>query len=66
MKALITAIVAIMGITLMPSCNGNRNENVIHKTHAYDIIKVNDTTLLAVPTGLTLDGDTLKCQKFRL
>ena len=56
----------IMTMALLSACDRPRNENVIHSTRAYDIIKVNDSTLLAVPTGLTLDGDTLKCQKIRI
>ena len=66
MKTLLTTMAAMAAIALLCCCDRARNENIIHHTHAYDVIKVNDTTLLIVPTGLTWDGDTMRCQKINI
>ena len=40
--------------------------SVVHENHAYDIIKLNDTTFMSVPTGMMMNADTVRCQIFKL
>jgi hypothetical protein len=57
---------AIVSIVLC-SCDHERRDNIISETHLYRVIEVNESTLLAIPTGLTAWGsDTTKVQKIEL
>ena len=68
MKRIIYILFTICCKFLMISCENikKNKDNVIHSTHAYDIIKLNDTTYMSVPSGLTWDGDTMKCEMFKI
>lgn len=59
-------VIAIIAIVLC-SCDNERRDNIISETHLYRVIEVNESTLLAIPTGLTAWGsDTTKVQKIEL
>ena len=65
---LVVLVFAIIAI-LLCSCDKyeTRRDNIISETHLYRIIEVNESTLLAIPTGLTGWGsDTTKVQKIEL
>lgn len=42
------------------------DNKIFYQNHAYDIIKLNDTTFMSIPTGARMDADTVKCQIFKL
>lgn len=65
---LVVLVLAIIAVVLC-SCDKyeTRRDNIISETHLYRIIEVNESTLLAIPTGLTGWGsDTTKVQKIEL
>lgn len=65
---LVVLVLAIIAIILC-SCDKyeTRRDNIISETHLYRVIEVNESTLLAIPTGLTAWGsDTTKVQKIEL
>ena len=65
LSVLVFAIIAVV----LCSCDKyeTRRDNIISETHLYRIIEVNESTLLAIPTGLTGWGsDTTKVQKIEL
>lgn len=66
MKGLIHIIFVICIMLVLVSCENERTSNIIHRTHAYDVLKLNDTTYMTVPTGLTWDGDTITPKIFYL
>lgn len=65
LAVLVLAVIAI----ILCSCDKyeTRRDNIISETHLYRVIEVNESTLLAIPTGLTGWGnDTTKAQKIEL
>lgn len=68
MKKLIYFLI-IINILVISSCQRKADKlhdnKIFYQNHAYDIIKLNDTTFMSIPTG-RMDADTIKCQIFKL
>lgn len=70
MKTLPYFLIVICSILLISSsCQRkavkSHDNKIFYQNHAYDIIKLNDTTFMSIPTGM-MDADTVKCQIFKL
>ena len=65
---LINITVLALFAVLSASCGSDRkSDRLIHSTHAYDVIQINDTIVMTVPTGyIGGSSDTVKCQMFKL
>lgn len=68
MKKLPYLLIIICSL-LISSCQRKavklHDNKIFYQNHAYDIIKLNDTTFMSIPTG-RMDVDTVKCQIFKL
>lgn len=69
MKKLPYFLIVICILLISSSCQRKavklHDNKIFYQNHAYDIIKLNDTTFMSIPTG-RMDVDTVKCQIFKL